>query len=248
MTFGEGLLLAVGGVVAGIINTNAGGGSLITVPLLNLVGVPGTVANGTNRVGVLVQNLGATVEFRRLGVSGLRAALPVILPTLAGALVGAVAISGVTDEAFERAFGLLMVPLLVLSLWQATRTRPVDDERTLWPWWLSGPLYFLVGVYGGAFQAGVGLLLLLALSRTGYDLVRANSIKVVVILVQTAITLPVFIARDQVDWAAALVLSVGFGVGGALGARVAVIGGEKVIRPILVVAVIVLAGSMLGFY
>jgi len=248
LTFWEAVLLAVGGVVAGIINTNAGGGSLITVPLLNMAGVPGTVANGTNRVGVLVQNLGATLEFRRLGVSGVRAALPVLVPNVIGALVGAVLISGVTDEAFERAFGLLMIPILFLSLRQATRSRPDDEERALWPWWWSAPLYFAVGVYGGAFQAGVGLLLLLALSRAGYDLVTANSIKVVVILVQTVIALPVFIARDQVAWGPALVLAAGFGVGGLVGARVAVIGGERVIRPILVVAVVVLAGRMLGLY
>ena len=60
--------------------------------------------------------------------------------------------------------------------------------------------------------------------------------------------MPVFIARDQVDWGPALVLAAGFGLGGLLGARVAVIGGERVIRPILVVAVVVLAGRMLGLY
>ncbi len=248
MTFWEAALLAVGGLVAGVINTNAGGGSLITVPLLNLAGVPGTVANGSNRVGVLTQNLGATVQFRRLGASGIRAALPVMIPTLAGALVGAMVISQVADDTFERAFGLLMVPLLLLSLRQATRSRPQDVPHALWPWWLGAPLFFAVGLYGGAFQAGVGLLLLLALARTGYDLVMANSIKAVVILAQTLIALPVFIVRDQVDWGPALVLAAGFGIGGALGARVAVRGGERVIRPIMVVAVLVLSGKMLGLY
>lgn len=247
MTFWEAVLLAVGGVAAGVINTNAGGGSLITVPLLDLAGVPGTVANGTNRVGVLVQNLSATAEFRRLHMSGIRASLPVLIPNMVGALVGALVISNVTDEAFERAFGLLMIPILFLSLRQATRSRP-DEHAAVWPWWWSAPLYFGVGVYGGAFQAGVGLLLLLALSRAGWDLVMANSIKVVVILVQTVIVLPVFIVQGQVDWGPALVLAAGFGLGGLAGARVAVIGGERVIRPILVVAVVVLSGRMLGLY
>ena len=248
MTVWEALLLAVGGLGAGVINTNAGGGSLITVPLLHLVGVPGTVANGSNRLGVAASNLSATMEFRRLGLSGLTAAVPVIAPVLAGAVVGAVLISGVTDDAFERAFGLLMVPILLLTLMQATRIGRPPDEVTLWPLWMSAPLYFLVGAYGGAFQAGVGLLLLLALSQTGYDLVRANSIKVIVILTQTMVVLPVFIIRGQIDWAAASVLAVGFAAGGLLGARVAVRGGERVIRPILVVAVLILAGAMLGFY
>lgn len=248
MTFWEAALLAVGGLVAGVINTNAGGGSLITVPLLHLAGVPGTVANGSNRVGVLTQNAGAVMQFRRLGLSGVAATLPVLVPTLVGAGIGAALISSVADETFERAFGLLMVPLLLLSLRQATQSRDTDTEIELWPWWKSGPLYVAVGLYGGAFQAGVGLLLLLALARTGYDLVTANSIKVMVILAQTAIALPIFIAQDQVDWGPAIVLAVGYGVGGAVGASVAVRGGERVIRPMLVIAVVVLAGSMLGLY
>ena len=109
-------------------------------------------------------------------------------------------------------------------------------------------MFFGIGVYGGAFQAGVGLILVLALARSGLDLVNANAVKVVVILALTAFAVPIFIVRDQIDWGFAAILASGFAVGGAVGARVAVRGGEKVIRPVMVAAVIGLAGRMVGLY
>ncbi|MED5552516.1 MAG: sulfite exporter TauE/SafE family protein, partial [Actinomycetota bacterium] len=109
-------------------------------------------------------------------------------------------------------------------------------------------VFFGVGLYGGAFQAGVGLLIVVALARSGLDLVNANAVKVVVILVLTAIAVPVFVIRGQVDWGFAVVLSGGFALGGWLGARIAVRGGDRVIRPVLIVAVTALAGRMIGLY
>ena len=88
-------------------------------------------------------------------------------------------------------------------------------------------LFFAIGLYGGAFQAGVGILLVFAISYAGYDLVRANSIKVVVIFATTLFAVPVFIAAGQVAWFEALVLAIGFAAGGALGSRIAVRGGER---------------------
>ena len=92
------------------------------------------------------------------------------------------------------------------------------------------------------------MLIVVALSRSGLDLVNANAIKVVVIFILTAIALPVFIVRGQVDWGFAVVLAVGFAIGGWLGARLAVRGGEKIIRPVLIAAVVALAGRMIGLY
>ena len=114
-------LLFGGGVVAGIVNTLAGGGSMLTVPLLVMLGLPGTLANGTNRVGVLVQSLAATWRFRRDGVDVLASALPVLLPVGVGALVGALAVTQLADDVFERAFGLVMLAGGALGLPRAVR-------------------------------------------------------------------------------------------------------------------------------
>ena len=238
--------LVVGaGLVAGIVNAMAGGGSLLTVALLNVfVGLPGLVANGTNRVGVLVQNASSVASYRKEGVRGFGRAVPVIVPVIAGSLLGSLLVSSVTDETFERIFGILMVPLLFLSL----RSPKNVGSQINWHPLTTVVVFFGIGLYGGAFQAGVGLLIVVALSRSGLDLVNANAVKVVVILVLTTIAVPVFVIRGQVDWGFAAVLAIGFAAGGWIGARVAVRGGERIIKPVLIGAVVALAGRMIGLY
>jgi uncharacterized membrane protein YfcA len=240
-------LLVVGGFTAGIVNTLAGGGSLLTVPLLVLVGLPGTVANGTNRLGVFLQSAVAAGRFRAEGVSGLRMSLPVLIPVALGSLGGSLIVSQVSDKTFERLFGVVMVGLLLLIL-----RRPAAENGVASTGRWSAPLTFIVflgiGLYGGSFQAGVGLVIVMALSHAGYDLVRASSVKVVINAVLTAVAIPVFIVQRQIAWAPGILLAAGFAAGGEMGARLAVRGGERVIRPVLTIAVLVLAGRMFGLY
>ncbi len=238
------VLLVGGGLLAGSVNTMAGGGSLLTVSLLVLVGLPGAVANGPNRVGLLASRLSSSATFRRLGASGVSRALPILVPVIAGSLTGSVLISRLPAESFERVFGFLMVPLLFLSL------RPPKLKAAGRPW--TGPVaslvFFGVGCYAGAFQAGIGLLLVLTLSRSGLDVVVANSVKVVVNVVVTVTALPVFILGGLVDWGPALALAAGFAGGGAIGAHLTVSGGARVVRPVMAVAVLAMSGRLLGLY
>jgi len=245
VTPAEAVLLVCGGLAAGIVNTLAGGGSLLTVPLLVLIGLPGTLANGTNRIGVLLQNAVAAWRFRQQGVWDVGAAKWEIAAVAVGALTGAAAISQVSDSAFERMFGIAMLVLLVPTLRKPTARGEPTAER---PAALRLALFFGIGLYGGAFQAGVGILLVLALSYAGYDLVRANALKVAINFCFTLAAVPVFIAARQVVWAPALVLAVGFAAGGEIGARLAVRGGERLIRPVLGLAILALAGRLLGLY
>jgi len=115
-----------------------------------------------------------------------------------------------------------------------------------WPPVVTVGAFFAIGVYGGAIQAGLGLLLLAALNRSGLDLVVANSVKAVTNVVITALALPVFIVSGHVRWAPALVLAVGFTLGGWLGAPAVVRGGERWIRAAMVLASVVLAARLLG--
>jgi uncharacterized membrane protein YfcA len=236
--------LVAGGLCAGIVNTLAGGGSLLTVPLLVLLGLPGGVANGTNRIGVLIQSLVATLRFRAAGRLELRALLPVLPPVLVGSLLGATAISQVADETFERLFGLMMLLLLVPTLRRGRATAIGPGFGRIG----SLLVFFGLGLYGGAIQAGVGIPLVFALVHAGDDLVRANAIKVGVIASVTATAIPIFALQGQVAWVPALVLGAGFAVGAELGVRLAVAGGERLIRPVLVAAVLALSGRMLGLY
>ena len=240
------VLLLVGGLAAGVINTMAGGGSLLTVPLLVLAGVPGNVANGSNRIGILTSNVTAAATFRRLGVSGLTRILPVLVPVAIGAAAGAVLVGQLADETFDRVFGFLMVPVLIVSLRQPRVEAKETGDR--WSSPVATLVFFGIGLYGGAFQAGIGLLLVLALSQSGLDLVIANNIKVLVTLVVTLAALPVFILGGRVDWAPALVLALGFAAGGVMGARFTVRGGDRIVRPVLVLSVLGFSGRLLGLY
>lgn len=244
MEWWEAILLVLGGAAAGLINAVAGGGSILTVPLLVLAGVPGNAANGSNRVGILTSNAAAATAFRKLGVRGLAEAKRILVPILAGSLIGSYGISQLTDDTFERVFGIVMLPVIFLSI----RTPKVNLDAEPWPAWVTASVFFAIGVYGGAVQAGVGLILLAALSRAGFDLVTANNIKVVANLALSAVALAVFIQQGNVRWLQALVLAAGLTSGGWIGAHAAVKGGERFIRAAMVVAALLLAGQLLGVW
>ena len=244
MTAFEAVLLVVGGVTAGVVNSMAGGGSALTVPLLVLAGVPGNQANGSNRLGVLTSNAAAFASFRSQGIDGLKGSAPVLGPAVVGSLIGAAAISQVADETFETIFGYLLVPIILLTIF---KPKPAEGTEP-WSTPVTAGVFLCVGLYAGAFQAGVGLVMLAALTRAGYDLVRANSVKVLVNLVVTMFALPVFISRGNVVWVPAIILAIGFTVGGWVGARVAVTGGEKVVRVFMIAAALFLAGRLIGLW
>ena len=244
MSLTDVLILAFGGLAAGVINTMAGGGSTITVPLLVFAGVPGTYANGSNRVGILPACLAAIFSFRRLGISGFSDSRIVFLPVIFGSLVGSIVINEMGDDQFERLFGFLVIPIVILTL------LPPTPKEKVSPWNRSTMIliFFGVGLYGGAIQAGVGLLMILALSRSGFDLVVANSIKVMINALVTLIALPVFIFSGKISWGPALVLAAGLTLGGWIGAKWTVEGGEKVVRWVMVAAALGLSGKLLGLY
>jgi uncharacterized membrane protein YfcA len=239
--------LAGGGLVAGVVNAMAGGGSLLTVPLLVMLGLPGTLANATNRVAVLIQSAVGAWRFSAEGVSGFRDSLAILVPLSLGSATGALLIARVSDATFEKLFGIVMLALLVPAL-RPPRAAAIVQRRPTWSKAASFAVFLAIGLYGGAFQAGVGIVLVLALARSGFDLVRANSIKMVVVTVFTAVAVVVFVAHGQIVWLPALVLAAGTSLGATIGARLAVRGGERIVRPVLVASVIVLAGRMLGIY
>lgn len=220
-------------------NTLAGGGSFLAVPLLTLLGLPVTVANATNRVAVLAQNLTAVAVFRREGVSGLDLGLRLLPATLLGSWLGSWVASWISPEIFEPLFGLVMLAALPLVLRKPALDRSAPRRLSL-P--LQVAIYFGLGVYGGAIQAGIGIPLLLALvGAGGLDLVRANSVKVVIIAALTAVALVQFVVAGLVVWSYGLVLAAGSAIGGYLAARWGSRIGPGLIRPILLVAIVALA-------
>lgn len=237
------LLLFGAGVVAGTVNVIAGGGSFLTLPVLIFLGLPTTVANGTNRVALLLQNIGAVWGFSRHGVLDWRFTLRVVTPAILGATLGAWLALDVGDLAFRR---LLAVLMLAVTLW--TVVDPMERRvrrRTAPPRRAPGPalwlLFFAIGVYGGFIQAGVGFLLLAGTTLAGLDLVRGNAVKVLCVLAWTFATLTVFASAGQVDWDAGLAMGAGNLVGSQVGVRYTVLKGHAWVRAFLIVTILIFA-------
>lgn len=242
------LLLLSAGVLSGVINTLAGSGSLLTLPALILLGLPATVANGTNRVGVLLQNIVAGNTFKQNRVLDMRGALLLSIPAVLGSLVGAQIAVNLNEELMQRVIGAVMVVMLFVILlrpesWLSGKRLNLDGGFSF----TQGVILFAIGVYGGFIQAGVGIFLLAALVLSvGYDLVRANAVKIIIVLAFTISSLLIFARNAQVDWGAGLLLGAGNMLGAWWAARLAVRRGAGWVRWVLVATVAASALYLLG--
>ncbi len=217
------ILALLAGAVAGVINTLAGSGSLVTLPMLMLLGLPATVANGTNRVGVAVQNVVGLVTLKRRGALRIDGWVWFLAPVVAGAAAGAWIAVDVDDVWLERAIGGLMAVMFVVILLDPKKWLKSRDEVQ---WSRPGVLLLVafvgIGFYGGFIQAGVGILLLVGLVvGAGYDPVSANGVKLLLNLIFTGVALSVFVWNDQVDWAFGALMAVGQSAGAYAAARFA---------------------------
>ncbi|MFO0547155.1 MAG: sulfite exporter TauE/SafE family protein [Polyangiaceae bacterium] len=217
-------VLAGVGAVAGFVNTVAGAGSLLSLRALMLFGLPAGVANGTNRLPVLSQSLTAGLQFYRAGkldgASVARAAWPASL----GALVGSLTATYVPERPMRL---LLILVLLAVGLLGLRKSKVKQHDAPVSAAHLNTPRMvlwlFLTGVYGGFLQAGVGLVLIHALTGPGkLDLVRANALKAIVIAIFSVVAATVFVARGQVAWLVSLPMIVGSIVGARIAVAVAI--------------------------
>ncbi len=239
------LLLLGGGLVAGFVNTVAGGGSVVSLPILiEAVGLPATVANGTNRVAILLQNVAGVGGYAKGGALSARKVLPLLPSLLLGALAGAWAATQVSPAAMRRVFAAVIVLVALSVLVKPSRWMQGSERRLAEPW--RSLAFFGIGVYGGFVQAGVGFLLLAGLVLgSGFDLVRGNAAKVLLVLLYTPVTLLLFWRAGQVAWLPGLVLAAGNVTGALIASWLAVKKGARWIRWVLVLAALGAAARML---
>ena len=241
-------LLFVAGIIAGVLNILAGGGSLLTLPLLIFMGLPSAVANGTNRIAILCQNIFAIRGFSKRGAMPLQLALLCTPPALLGSWVGANLAIDLDDQMFNRVLAVIMIGVLIFTaIDPMKRFRQENIEFSLARKALLVVSFFGVGIYGGFVQAGVGFLIITALLIHGLDLVRINAIKVFVIFAYTFIALGVFIYHGQVDYILGFALAAGNSIGGMIGPKLAVDKGHDWIKKVVTVTVLVFALKLLCF-
>jgi uncharacterized membrane protein YfcA len=247
MTQTDWLLAAVPvmGFVAGFMNTLAGNGSLITLPLLILLGLPANVANGTNRVGVLLQNVVAVGTFAKRGALDMQGSAALIAPTIVGAVLGAELAVDLDEALLRRVIGILMLVMLAVMVFNPERWIAEHATRRAPRLLVEVPIFFAIGVYGGFLQAGVGIFLLAGLVLgAGFNLVGANAMKNLIVLVFTAAALVVFVVNDQVYWTYGLLLAAGQSLGAWVAARLAVERGAKFVRIAVIVIILVSAAAL----
>ncbi|MAG82803.1 integrase [Candidatus Poribacteria bacterium] len=233
------------GICAGFLNTVAGGGSLLTLPVLIFLGLDGaTVANGTNRVAIMIQNTVGIAGFRRKGISDFRYGIFIAIPAMIGAVMGALlAINlGKFDKSgviFNRLLAMIMIGVLTITLANPFKKFQSDVENLgILRKTLAALLFFFLGIYMGFIQAGVGFMIIATLTTVnGFDLVRTNALKMFVVLFCTFVALIIFVTNDHVNWGMGIALGGGNAVGAWVGSHWAVEKGDKWIRIILVVTV-----------
>lgn len=240
------LLLFGVGLLAGVINVMAGGGSALTLPVLIFLNLDPTVANGTNRVAIVAQNIFATLSFHRQKVSRTRQSLLFAAWAVPGAIVGAIAAVQISDAWFLRILGVVMLGVVVsVVVPRKARETTLDGRSSPWIY----PLLFGIGFYGGFIQMGVGFLFMAGFYHVmRMNLVFANMHKVVVALLYSLPALSIFAVSGNVDWALGLVLATGNALGAWFAAQVMVQRGEKLVRTVLVVALLIMAAKILGLY
>ena len=242
------ILILITGLAAGFINVNAGGGSFLTIPMLIFMGLPPAVANGTNRVALTFASMISVHNFKRKGFFEWKLSLSLGIPMTAGAIIGSLISINLPEKLYTTILAVMILIVIAIIIVNPQRfikknlVKPTLKTRVA-----GAVIFFILGIYAGVIQAGVGFLIITSLIfLTGYNLVKINSMKVLIAMIYMVATLAVFIISGNVNWLYALILSVGNGTGAYLGTRFAVKHGDKWIRIIMIIAALIMALRLLN--
>ncbi len=249
----EWLLFAVAGLLTGVINTLAGSGSLITLPVFIFIGgLPAPVANGTNRIGALLQSAVGVMAFQRKGQLPKKNLPWLVIPAIFGAGLGAWLAASLDRDQMNYTIGGLMVFMLIVLLVNPKRwinPREVNHARVTHP--LNALAFFAIGAYGGFIQAGVGIFLLAGLVLSaGFDLKQANAIKLLIVLFFNVPAIIIFFYNHQVHIALGLAMAIFQATGTFIGVWFAsqVPNANLWIHRLLILIVVISAGKFLGVW
>ena len=236
-------ILVLVGCIVGVINTMAGGGSLITLPILIFLGLPSNVANGTNRIGLIMTAFSANMGFKSKGVSTYPFNVYIGLFALIGSLIGAYIAVDINDKIFNRTLSVIMIIVIILILFSPKILKGDLNER------LSGKnlvvscfVFFFIGIYGGFVNAGIGFIIMLFLNLYNkMNLVRVNATKSVVVLIYSIGAFLTFLFNDLVNFGYGFSLGFGTLFGAWWSSRYSVIRGEGIIKVFLLISIFLLS-------
>ena len=233
------LLLAFVGLLAGFLNVGAGGGSSLTLPALIFLGLDSAMANGTNRIALIIQNIFAILGFEQEKQNEFKTSLKYAVFTLPGAIAGAIVAVRISDALFQKILAVVMILIVVSMFLPKMRNQTSSSKKKPW---IAYTAMLGVGFYGGFIQVGVGFIIMAVLLHLcGLTLIKVNVHKVFIVLLYMLPAVAIFIVTSNINWTCGLILAAGNGTGGWLSARISVKKGEKFIRIILAIAIIVMA-------
>ncbi len=217
------VIAIVGGFLAGIINTLAGNGSAITLTILTeVIGLPGNMANGTNRVGIMAQGISSLFNYKKNDKLHIARGKHIIIPTVIGAIIGVLVAVWVSNEQFKSIFRFLMIIILVILLVNPKKWLIPDGGKPILPPAIMTVVFLLLGFYGGFIQMGMGVYFLATMVLLAkYNIAESNVLKIVVVSIYTVIVLAIFQYNGLVDWKVGGIMAIGQASGGWFGASFA---------------------------
>jgi uncharacterized membrane protein YfcA len=240
-------LLILAGFLVGFINTIAGSGSVITYSLFMMLGLPANIANGTIRLGVVMQTLIAGLNFKKNKFLDLKKGLKLAIPVVLGSIIGAQIAANINEAIFEKILaGVLILMLFFIFLdpkrWLKDQIHLIHKK----PDFIQILIFSGIGLYGGFIHIGVGILLLSAIVlNAGYDLVKANAIKIMIVFLYSPFALGVFMLNGQIDYKVGLIAAIGNIIGGLVGSKMAMTRGNGFVRWVLIIVILLFAGYLL---
>ncbi len=243
-------ILVATGFLVGFINTLAGSGTIISYSVFMALGLPASFANGTIRIGVIIQTFASSVLFKKGALLDTRIGLRLALPTVIGSILGAQVAVNIDFQVFEYIVGSLMLLMLVFLFFNPNRwiEGRVNKSIKINPI-LHFVIYLLIGFYGGFIHVGVGIFLLAALVLvSGYDLLKANAVKIFIVLLYSPFALLVYMINDHVHYPIALITAIGNTIGGIVAAKLAIKKGSQFIHWFLMIVIVLFTAKTFGLF
>ena len=234
------------GLLASAINSIAGGGSTISLPVMIFLGLPPTIANGTNRIGLFVGNSTSAVNLFKHGLLNRKIYFRLFWPTLIGSLLGILFLVKIDDRLFQGILSLAILLVVIMSnlkrdIFGKPPETPPEKMSVL-----AFLGFFLVAIYGCIVQVGVGFLQIFALSRyTGLDLLHVNALKIALTSTFLFVSTIGLIIIGKVEWGLALCTAAGACLGGLCGSRLQRKKGNKFIKRFISCASLVMAAILI---
>lgn len=241
-------ILIIAGFLVGLINTFAGNGTALTYSLFLAMGFDASIANGTPRLGVVMQTLSASLSFKKQNILELKTGFILGIPTVLGSVVGAQIAVSIDKALLEKIIAMLMILMLFFILYKPEnwiKGKPEINKKKISIAHLI--TYFLIGIYGGFIHIGVGILLLFALVMiSGFDIIKANALKVFIVLLYSPFSLIIFMYNNQVEYAVGLISSIGNLFGGIIAAQFAISWGGNFLKWFLIIVILISSFYSLG--